>query len=214
MTEQHEDAWTRTITVHGYRADEIRSVLQKSIRRGLVEEAVLAAYELYASGPEAEDMLWRRLEIIAVEDVGLGLPNGPALLEALNAQRLRAGLTLDRFMFTAHAVRLLATAQKDRTSMELAIWASTEMDRGRRVEVNDFHVDQHTRRGVARERDSRFWWETGGYGLENEVAPEGSPWTDYVREVLGAVPGAVAPSPDFSRKAPDDEATSAYLSGR
>jgi replication-associated recombination protein RarA len=74
---QHEDVWSRATTVNGYAADEVRSVLQKSIRRGWVEEAVLAAYELYDSGPESEEMLWRRLEIIAAEDVGLGLVEAP-----------------------------------------------------------------------------------------------------------------------------------------
>jgi hypothetical protein len=52
IVEQHEDVWSRTKTVHGYAVDEVRSVLQKSIRRGLVEEAILAAFELYISGPE------------------------------------------------------------------------------------------------------------------------------------------------------------------
>src|SRR6202161_3991538 len=86
---QSQDIWSRTTTANGYSVDELRSVLQKSIRRGWVEEAALAAYELFSSSPETEEVLWRRLEIIATEDVGFGLVEAPAILEALNAPRLR-----------------------------------------------------------------------------------------------------------------------------
>jgi replication-associated recombination protein RarA len=89
IIEQHEDVWSRTKTIHGYPVDEVRYVLQKSIRRGLVEEAILAAFELYITGPETEELLWRRLEIITIEDVGAGMVQGPMLIEALNSQRLR-----------------------------------------------------------------------------------------------------------------------------
>ena len=40
---QSGDVWSRAVTAHGFAVDELRSVLQKSIRRGLVEEAALAA---------------------------------------------------------------------------------------------------------------------------------------------------------------------------
>jgi len=101
---QTQDLWSRATSINGYPFDELRSVLQKSIRRGLVEEAVLAAYEFYSSGAEAEEVLWRRMEIIATEDVGFGLIEAPAILEALNAQRLRMVDRGDRWMYTVHAV--------------------------------------------------------------------------------------------------------------
>ncbi|WP_425704977.1 hypothetical protein [Gordonia sp. DT30] len=212
MPEQHEDVWSRLVTVNGYRADELLSVLQKSIRRGLVEEASLAAYELYLTGIEVEAKVWQRLAVIAVEDVGLGLPNAPMLLAALNTQREAFARGVDRFMFTAHAIRLLAGAPKDRASMELAVWTKETVARGDRcTEVLDFHVDQHTRRGVAMGRGTEFWWGAGGYGLDNELNPEGSPWTDYVREVLGAHPGADVPKPDFSRPAPPESGVDGIL---
>jgi hypothetical protein len=102
IIEQHEDVWSRIKTVHGYAVDEVRSVLQKSIRRGLVEEAILAAFELYVTGPETEELLWRRLEIITIEDVGTGMVDGPILIEALNNQRLRWPRSPERWMFSAH----------------------------------------------------------------------------------------------------------------
>ena len=132
---QSGDVWSRAVTVNGFAVDELRSVLQKSIRRGLVEEAALAAHELFANGAETEEMLWRRLEIIAAEDVGLGMIMAPAIIESLYAQATRMLDRGDRWIYCAHAVRLLATAPKDNMSMELAGWTQAVVERGERKPV-------------------------------------------------------------------------------
>lgn len=182
---QSQDIWSRTATTNGYSVDELRSVLQKSIRRGLVEEAALAAYELFASSPETEEVLWRRLEIIATEDVGLGLPAAPAIIEAMNQQRQRMQDRGDRWIYCAHAVRLLATAQKDNMSMELAGWTREVVARGeRKVELQDFMLDLHTRRGVAMGRGKAHWWNEGAR-LENRMPGYDSKWGDYLRKLDG-----------------------------
>lgn len=183
---QHEDVWTRCKSVNGFAVDELRSVFQKSIRRGLLEEALLAAYELYLTGPETEELLWRRIEIIASEDIGFGSINLPAILEAINAQRLRIPHSLDRFIYSAHAVRLLVTAKKDRTSMELAAWAESVVRRGERsVEVHDYQVDCHTRRGIEMGRGRDHWWHSGGAVLENQIEGLDPKWGDYLRKLYG-----------------------------
>src|SRR5580658_695633 len=151
---QSGDVWSRAVTANGFAVDELRSVLQKSIRRGLVEEAALAAYELFANGFETEEVLWRRLEIIATEDVGLGLPGAPAIIEALYAQATRMLDRGDRWIYCAHAVRLLATAPKDNMSMELAGWTKAVMMKGeRKPVVEDYMIDVHTRRGAERSEE-------------------------------------------------------------
>jgi len=180
---QSQDVWSRATSVNGFPFDELRSVLQKSIRRGLIEEAVLAAYEFFSSGPEAEEVLWRRLEIIATEDVGFGLIEAPVILESLNQQRLRMADRGDRWMYSVHAVRLLATAKKDNTSMELACWAQFATARGeRKVVVEDFMVDLHTRRGAAMGRDVKHWWLDGAK-LRNKLSEEQTPWGKYLDEL-------------------------------
>lgn len=191
---QSRDLWSRRKSVHGYAMDELRSVLQKSIRRGLMEEAVLAAYEIYSTGPEAEDMLWSRLEIIATEDVGFGLIMAPVILEALNAQRLRMADRGDRWMYSAHAVRILAEAKKDNVTMELATWTQQVVERGERsVRVEDYHLDMHTRRGAKLGHDSWHWW-TNGALLQNRLSRKRSPWgkylTDLYRETKNVKPAA------------------------
>src|ERR1700689_1765620 len=129
---QSGDVWSRAVTANGFAVDELRSVLQKSIRRGLVEEAALAAHGLFANGAE---MLWRRLEIIAAEDVGLGMIMAPAIIESLYAQATRMLDRGDRWIYCAHAVRLLATAPKDNMSMQLAGGPRAVVDRGERKPV-------------------------------------------------------------------------------
>jgi replication-associated recombination protein RarA len=180
---QTQDLWSRATSINGYPFDELRSVLQKSIRRGLLEEAVLAAYEFYSSGAEAEEVLWRRLEVIATEDVGFGLIEAPAILESLNAQRKRMVDFGDRWMYTVHAVRLLATAKKDNTTMQLASWAQFAVARGeRKVIVEDYQVDMHTRRGAAMGRDVNHWW-TQGARLNNKLSDSETPWEKYLTQL-------------------------------
>src|SRR6202021_2941605 len=142
---QSGDVWSRTVTANGFAVDELRSVLQKSIRRGLVEEAALAAYELFSNGLETEEVLWRRLEIIATEDVGLGLVSAPAIVEALYTQASRMADRGDRWIYCAHAVRLLASAPKDNMSMELAGWTRAVVERGgRKAGVGVYWGGVHT----------------------------------------------------------------------
>jgi replication-associated recombination protein RarA len=185
---QSGDVWSRATTVNGFAVDELRSVLQKSIRRGLVEEAALAAYELFANGLETEELLWRRLEIIATEDVGFGLLNAPALIEALYAQATRMLDRGDRWIYCAHAVRLLATAPKDGMSMELAGWTRAVVERGeRKPVVEDYMLDLHTRRGGEMGRDLAHWWNQGAR-LHNRIPGCNPKWGDYLRQLAGAEP--------------------------
>ena len=185
---QSKDVWSRATSVGGYPFDELRSVLQKSIRRGRVEEAALAAYEFFASGPEAEEVLWRRLEIIATEDVGLAMVTAPVIINALYLQAGRMVDAGDRWIYCAHAVRLLATAPKDNMSMELSGWTRLVVERGeRKVEVEDFMVDLHTRRGSGMGRTAAHWWNEGAK-LENRIPGYEPKWGDYLRKLAGADP--------------------------
>ena len=43
-----------------------------------------AAYELYLTGEELTAYLWRRLLVISAEDVGLGEPMAPVVVDALH----------------------------------------------------------------------------------------------------------------------------------
>ncbi len=175
------DPWTRVRTVNGFAADEVRSMLQKSIRRRWLEEAVLAAYELYATGPEAEDLLWLRLDIIAAEDIGFGLLEAPAIIEALDTQRRRFPRGGERWLFAAHAVRVLTLAVKDRTSAELESWAADVVDRGERhVTIDDLAIDMHTARGQEAGRGLAHFLDEGAVVVP-ELEGRDTTWGDRLR---------------------------------
>ena len=74
------------VTPSGHPGDEVISALQKFIRRGETELAVRAAYELYLTGEELTAYLWRRLLVISAEDVGLGEPMAPVVVDALHGR--------------------------------------------------------------------------------------------------------------------------------
>ncbi len=180
-----EDPWSRRQTVHGFAADELYSVLQKSIRRGWVENAAVTAYELFASGADFEDQVWRRLEIISVEDVGFGRVEAPLLIRALDDLRQRAAReSPDRLIYLVHAVRLLALSPKDRTSDEMANWVRRAVDEGTaRPDVFDDAVDMHTWRGQELGRDFRHWF-TRGAQVENELPGRDQTYRDRVLAML------------------------------
>jgi replication-associated recombination protein RarA len=195
-----EDQWTRVTTINGLAADEVRSMLQKSIRRGWLEQAILAAYELYATGPEAEDLLWSRLDVIAAEDIGFGLIEAPAIIDALGSARVRYPRSGDRWLFAAHAVRVLATATKDRTTGELGTWAMEVVDSGERmVEIDDLAVDMHTKAGIDRGRDEAHFYAEGAQ-VSPELAGRDTTWGDYLRQKY--IPGWQPPAPAADRSAP------------
>jgi hypothetical protein len=65
-----EDPFAGRTTLHGLPSDEVRSALHKHVRLGRVEEAIAAALELGRTDVDHEAELWRRLQVIAVEDIG------------------------------------------------------------------------------------------------------------------------------------------------
>ena len=68
-------------TRNDYAADEVISALQKAIRRCDTDGAVFWSHELNMSG--FGGWAWRRLFVIASEDVGLAEPNAPAVVAGL-----------------------------------------------------------------------------------------------------------------------------------
>jgi replication-associated recombination protein RarA len=166
---QPPDPWQRTTTEHGFAADEVISALQKSMRRGMTENALLLGWEMYVTSPEMEDMLWSRLGVISIEDIGFGNLDAPVLVETLFQMHQRyARPTHDRFLFAAHAIRVMASGPKDRTTDDMVNWAKHSIAFGERLpEIPDFALDMHTRRGAEMGRDYRWFMEEA-----SKVSPE------------------------------------------
>jgi replication-associated recombination protein RarA len=163
------DPWRKVTTRNGIQGDLVISALQKSIRRGLAEEAVTFAYEMYITSLQFEEKLWRRLQSIAVEDVGFGDLSAPVLINALNQMRQNFPYTdPDRPIFFVHAIRYLAAAEKDRTSDNLKNIVVTEFEYGRVPQIPDFAMDMHTELGRSMGRDIKHFLQEGSR-VENEL---------------------------------------------
>lgn len=169
MPHDHRDPWVHVRTYHDLPADQVISALQKEIRRGNTENAVLLAYEMILTSPALEDYLWQRLQVISVEDVGFGDPTAPVLIHAL-CQMARGfdRAVGERRLFAVHAVRYLCQAQKDRSSDEMVNWLSRAMARGEaRPQIPDYALDMHTAAGQQMGRGRRHFFEEGA-----RIAPE------------------------------------------
>ncbi len=148
------DPWSNIKTRNGIPGDEIISMLQKSIRRGLEHNALSAAYEMYITSPQFEDKLWRRLLAISVEDIGFGDVNAPQLVYTLNNIRKEFPYTDgDRPMFFVHAIRYMCKLPKERSSDNVKNMLIKDFSHGRTVEIPDYAYDLHTVKGRAMGRD-------------------------------------------------------------
>ena len=90
-------------TPGGYRAGEVASAMQKCIRRGLANDALFWATELDLAGyPE---YVWKRLKIIASEDVGLASNDAAPTISALYQSWLeQRSLSVDLLASPGHTV--------------------------------------------------------------------------------------------------------------
>ena len=121
------------------------------------------------TSPEMEEKLWARLSVISVEDVGLGNPEAPILIDTLYRMHQRFQRPEhDRFLFAAHAIRVMAAGPKDRTTDDMLNWAKHSMAFGERMpEIPDFAIDMHTQRGEEMGRDYLYFMEEA-----SKVSPE------------------------------------------
>lgn len=155
MVKKMYDPWSKITTRNGYAGDEVISALQKSIRRGLEEQACMFAYEMYISSPELEEKMWRRLLTISVEDIGMGNPMAAIMVNNLFEMRKNFDYgDGDRPMYFIHAIRYLCQCEKDRSSDLLKNICIKSFAMGRFPEIPDYALDKHTQRGQEMGRDS------------------------------------------------------------
>src|SRR5215212_9058418 len=143
MASTARDPWVDVRTLHGFAADQVISALQKEIRRGHTENAVLLAYEMARTSSAMEDYLWQRLLVIAVEDIGFGEPQAPILMHALHQTVQTFDRSVgERVLFAVHAVRYLCGCPKDRSSDEMLNWVMRAVASGQvRAQIPDYALD-------------------------------------------------------------------------
>ena len=147
-------------TKNGYDFGEVASALQKEIRRGNEREAYYWAKEL-------EDRyykyLWKRLTIIASEDIGMANPEAVIFINSLRSnyfwlrENTKKELPID-YNIIAQAILYLCRSPKSREADHFL--AVMEHDyRGdhqwlpvNRLEVPDYALDKHTGKGRSMKR--------------------------------------------------------------
>lgn len=169
------------ITPGGYKCAEVSSSMQKCIRRGLESDALFWATELDLAG--FGEYVFKRLKIIASEDVGLAHPDAAQTIQALYQSWLQQRKKADERhgperLFLVHAIIHLARAPKSRM-VDHALIAMYEAPRDRR-EIPDFALDKHTSRGRARRRGHKHFWEEGAKIAH--AAPLNDPYEAIARE--------------------------------
>jgi len=166
-------------TPGGYRCDEVTSALQKELRRGNEREALFWATELSLAG--YTNYVWKRLRIIASEDVGLGEPQMAVLVRCLfenwqEQKKADKGSERHANLFLVHAVLALARAPKSRLVDHAYVVAMGERPR---LEIPDYALDMHTRAGRKQGRGVRQFYEHGA-----QVAPPAEVDDPYLEEAI------------------------------
>lgn len=170
-------------TPDGNLCGEVASALQKAIRRGREREALYWASQLDKAGFGL--YVWRRLRIIASEDVGLADNDTVLLVNTLYENWLEArGRVSSEVMktrwprlFVTHAVLLLARAHKSRIVDHAAMVA---YDGDERFEIPDYALDRHTKRGRRRGRGIAHFFDVASL-LANEGLDD--PYREEAREI-------------------------------
>lgn len=160
--------WLSYKTISGYPADEPVSMLQKAIRRGLEDEAISAAYEMYRTSPELEDIMWRRLIMVAMEDIGFGnIQAAPIAYAYYKAKDLYAREKPDRQLAFIQVIRYLCRCKKERSSSYYQNVKEMLIDDGEQFVLSDYALDKHTVRGREMGRDTMYFYTDG-----DRVSPE------------------------------------------
>jgi len=185
------DPFAGRTTIHGLPSDEVRSALHKHVRRGRVEQSIRAAIELCRTDAEHEAEMWRRLQVLAAEDVGRGDPTAIVVVRACHeaADDTPPG-SYDRLVFAAHAAGHVARAAKDPTDGEIM---QLVLHEELVPEIPDEARCVHTRAGQEAGRTMEDWFRDGT-AIDPEVADRDHSFHDRLRELYHRIDPSPPPS--------------------
>ncbi len=132
-------------TKNGHSFFEVVSSLIKTIRRDYEEEALYWAFEL----EDNPRYLWKRLLIMAVEDIGLANFNAVVVVGSLKEAYFN-GLLNDKGagrLFIAMAVLYLCRSPKNRLLDYVVMEHFEKRVKGWKLEIPQFALDVHTSKG-------------------------------------------------------------------
>lgn len=140
-------------TRKNYEFYAISSAFQKSVRRGDEKKALFFAFELYSSG--YQKYIWKRILIIASEDIGLADDMTAVKINALyNNWNIISEKANGSSVPFVHAVMILCRAEKSRICDHAKIYCMTTSDN---FEIPDYAFDMHTKKGKMLKRSSEYF---------------------------------------------------------
>jgi len=169
--------------IGGYEFDEVASSYQKSLRRGHEYEAAYWCFILHESN--YYKYAWKRLMVVAAEDTGNGTPEASMIVHALQ-QNYQFCITSvnrsknDALVFLFQAVLFICRADKSREADSLANLIRTRYANGKHLEVQEYALDMHTRKG----RGIHGGWNDG---TEANIAERHKLWYDEFSKVSNDV---------------------------
>ncbi|GAI31015.1 unnamed protein product, partial [marine sediment metagenome] len=151
-------------TKNGYDFFEVSSAFIKAIRRCLENETLYWFVELYESG--YVNYLWKRIVIVASEDIGLGDPDVIVRIMALKASydylvKEKNTHNAETLPFI-QAVLTLVKAKKSRyVDLAFSVYFKKHRDQAGKKQIPDFAKDMHTRAGKAKGRNLEHFYKEG-----------------------------------------------------
>ena len=148
-------------TTHsGYDLWQVRSAIQKTIRRGDEKQSYFWALEMCQSH---EDYFWRTLLTCVHEDIGLANPSLmtaiPACMNTYYHFRKKKGPFV---LVLANAILLCCRSPKSRLADEFQLVVGQAKVKGTLTyPIPDYALDKHTREGRRMGRTFEHWMEHG-----------------------------------------------------
>jgi len=175
-------------TVRNYELMEVRSALQKCLRRGQIEESLYWACELYESN--YEKYLFYTLATIVAEDIGhFDSANYSAMNSALNLwytifiDRKKAKQRTEIRPALGSIIILMASAKKTRVGDDAWMFMELSRKQGLHLDIPDVAIDEHCRKGRELKRSFRFWVRQASKIHPKVRAEELGLKTDYSSEL-------------------------------
>ena len=172
----------------------LKSALQKAIRQGLTEKAMYFALQLLKKAGWYN--CWRRLRIIAVEDVGTA--EAVTAVHALYREFLELkgkdgdGLSWDCQRCVACAAKILAESAKDRRADEVLelLWAYEQCPSDPELKawieelsaIPDDAYDMHTLQGKKKGRGLEHWYTRASRTVN--MTPEYGAWRERFEKLM------------------------------
>lgn len=143
-------------TQKGYEFFEVSSAFQKSIRRCMEDEALYWAIELWNSN--YKEYVWKRMLIIASEDVGLAEPTMPQQIWSLYQMYTFLAKKKDKHspekLHFVQAVVALARCKKSRY-VDMILCQKFMSHADTHLDIPEWAYDMHTRKGRSMGRSGK-----------------------------------------------------------